>query len=159
MYASRWKCLEIPTKGEKGRQMLETIKDREVRRRKGDEGFTLIELLVVIVILAILAAIVVFAVGGLNQKGQSEACKTDMKTIQTAEEAYFAKQSPGGTYASADELKAKGFITEVPSLHLIITPTVAAVNGPQYQVRPNPNNNSCTDPGDTYDSAPAPAPN
>ena len=59
--------------------MLETIKDRAVQRRKGDEGFTLIELLVVIVILAILAAIVVFAVGGIGDKGQESACSTDLQ--------------------------------------------------------------------------------
>ena len=77
-------------KGEKGDQMLETMKGRVAHRRKGDEGFTLIELLVVIVILAILAAIVVFAVGGIGDKGQESACSTDLKTIQTAQEAFFA---------------------------------------------------------------------
>jgi general secretion pathway protein G len=140
MYASDNKYLEISTKGEKGRQMLETMKERAMtaHRRRGDEGFTLIELLVVIVILAILAAIVVFAVGGLNQKGQAEACKTDMKSIQTAEEAYFAKQSPGGVYASADELKAKGFITNLPTLHTITAPVglpgSGNETGPAYTV-------------------------
>src|SRR5262245_24288624 len=90
MYSSKRKCLEIPMKGEKGKQMLETIKGRMAQRRKGDEGFTLIELLVVIVILAILAAIVVFAVGGVTDRGQNSACKADDGTIRTAEEAYFA---------------------------------------------------------------------
>jgi len=132
--------------GEKGRQMLETIKGREAQRRKGDEGFTLIELLVVIVILAILAAIVVFAVGGLNQKGQSEACKTDMKTIQTAEEAYFAQQTPNGAYGDTGQLVGAGFLTDAPTIHTI------TLNSPaQYTVNATP---ACNDPSDTYVSQP-----
>jgi len=97
--------------------MLETIKDRAVQRRKGDEGFTLIELLVVIVILAILAAIVVFAVGGIGDKGQDSACKTDLQTIQTAQEAFFAQSatgpSPSQHYAAdATELKTAKLLTD-----------------------------------------------
>jgi general secretion pathway protein G len=150
MYASKRKCLGRAVKGEKGKQMLETIKGREAQRRKGDEGFTLIELLVVIVILAILAAIVVFAVGGLNTKGQSEACRTDMKTIQTAEEAYFAQDSPGGQYASAEELRAKGLITDVPTIHTITQPAGPGATGPVYSVRPT---TTCNDPvKDSFDS-------
>jgi general secretion pathway protein G len=154
MYSSKSKCLETQVKGEKGRLMLETIKGREAQRRKRDEGFTLIELLVVIVILAILAAIVVFAVGGLNQKGQSEACKTDMKTIQTAEEAFFANGTPGGAYTDAAGLVGAGFLTDAPSLHLITSPVGTPATGPSYTVAPNPANNSCTDPADSYTSTP-----
>jgi len=150
MYAIDGKSLETPMKGEKGKQMLETMKGRVAQRRKSDEGFTLIELLVVIVILAILAAIVVFAVGGLNTKGQTEACKTDMKSIQTAEEAYFARQSPNGVYASADELKATGLVTEVPTLHAITTPAPGVGStGPQYVVGPT---TTCNTGADSYQS-------
>ena len=68
--------------------------DRSVlARRRGDQGFTLVELLVVIAILGILAAIVVFAVGGISDKGQSSANKTDCSVISAAEEAYFAQKS------------------------------------------------------------------
>ena len=58
-----------------------------------DGGFTLVELLIVIIILAILAAIVIFAVGGISDKGQSAACQQDARTLEAAEEAYFAQNS------------------------------------------------------------------
>jgi prepilin-type N-terminal cleavage/methylation domain-containing protein len=68
-------------------------------RKKADEGgFTLIELLVVIVILGILAAVAVFAVGGITSKGQAASCNADIKSVETASEAYFAKN---GAYATA----------------------------------------------------------
>jgi prepilin-type N-terminal cleavage/methylation domain-containing protein len=65
--------------------------NRYVARARRQEGFTLIELLVVIAILAILAGIVIFAVGAITDRGTSAACKTDLKTIETAVEAYRAK--------------------------------------------------------------------
>jgi general secretion pathway protein G len=58
------------------------------RRRKGQQGFTLIELLVVIAVLAVLAGIVIFNVTGVATRGATAACKTDLKTIQTASDAY-----------------------------------------------------------------------
>ena len=68
----------------------------ESRQRQRDEGgFTLIELLIVIVILGILAAIVVFAVSGITDNGTTSACKSDVKTIDTAAEAYFAQKNTG----------------------------------------------------------------
>ncbi len=62
------------------------------RVRRDEHGFTLIELLIVIVILGILAGIVVFAVGGISNKGVEAACKTDLRTVETAVEAYRAQQ-------------------------------------------------------------------
>lgn len=66
-------------------------------RMEREEGFTLIELLIVIVILGILAAIVVFSVGGITDRGKKSACKSDYTSIQTAQEAKFAKD---GAYAA-----------------------------------------------------------
>src|SRR4051812_44720514 len=65
--------------------------------RQSESGFTLIELLMVIVILGVLAGVVVFAVGGITDKGQTSACKADYKTMQVAEEAYYAQN---GSYAA-----------------------------------------------------------
>ena len=62
----------------------------EIEETKQDKGFTLVELLIVIVILGILATVTVFAVTGITTRGKDSACKSDAKTIQTAEEAYSA---------------------------------------------------------------------
>jgi type II secretion system protein G len=66
-----------------------TSRARDVRR--GENGFTLIELLIVIVILGILAAIVAFSVRGITDRGDLSACKAEVKTVATAQEAYYAK--------------------------------------------------------------------
>ncbi len=68
---------------------LERLRKR--REEEGDEGFTLIELLIVIVILGILAAIVVFAVQNLTSSSAQASCGSDLKTVQTATEAYKAQ--------------------------------------------------------------------
>ena len=67
------------------------------KMRKDDGGFTLIELLMVIVIIGILAGIVVFSVRGINDTGEAAACKADLKTVLTAQEAHFAEK---GAYAA-----------------------------------------------------------
>jgi general secretion pathway protein G len=67
--------------------------ERLQQRRQGEGGFTLVELLVVIVILGILAAIVVFAVGGITDKGSKAANSTDISVLQAAEEAAFAQSA------------------------------------------------------------------
>jgi prepilin-type N-terminal cleavage/methylation domain-containing protein len=63
-----------------------------------EQGFTLIELLVVIAILGILAGVVVFAVGGITNRGKNSACMTEVRTIRTALEATYAKT---GSYPAA----------------------------------------------------------
>ena len=58
--------------------------------RKGEKGFTLIELLVVIAILGILAAIIVPNFANFFGRGQTEACKIELRMVQTAVMAYVA---------------------------------------------------------------------
>ena len=54
----------------------------------GSEGFTLIELLIVMLILGVLAATVVYAVQGITGNSVEAACGYDLKTVETAVEAY-----------------------------------------------------------------------
>jgi general secretion pathway protein G len=89
--------------------------------KKNDEGFTLIELLIVIVILGILAAVVVFAVGGITDKGQKSACSADKKSLEVAVEAYYAQN---GIYpTSQTQLTATGqnFLREASTLYNVGT--------------------------------------
>lgn len=82
-------------------------------KRPHEGGFTLIELLVVIIILGILSGVVVFAVGGIGDKGQAAATKIDARTVQTAEEAFCAKN---GRYGDMGELVTQGFLSEASTL-------------------------------------------
>jgi len=100
-----------------------------------DEGFTLIELLIVVVILGVLAGIVVFAVGGITDRGKASACSTEQKSIQTAEEAYYAKN---GSYTSSANL-VPTFLADAPTNYS------AAVSGSTYTISAVPgNSNGCT---------------
>jgi general secretion pathway protein G len=101
---------------------------KDMKRMRNERGFTLIELLVVIVILGILAAVVVFAVGGLTDKGGKSACQTDTKTLRTAEEAYFSQETLGNsldyanqdTTAAAGDLVAANLLANPPKYHKVV---------------------------------------
>ena len=64
--------------------------------RAPDAGFSLVELLIVLVILGILAAVVVFAVRGIVDDGQTTACESEHQVVGRAVETWFAK-NPGST--------------------------------------------------------------
>jgi len=85
--------------------------------RQNESGFTLIELLIVIVILGVLSGIVVFAVGAITDTGKTAACKTDVKNVEIASEAYFAQYHAYATDMAALLVSAtpKGFLKEVPT--------------------------------------------
>jgi prepilin-type N-terminal cleavage/methylation domain-containing protein len=78
---------------------------------KNDRGFTLVELLIVIVILGILAAVTVFAVRGITDKGQKNACAVEARTLSTGVEAYFTKNAVDPANAAA---LVPGFIKTTP---------------------------------------------
>ncbi|HWD77477.1 MAG TPA: prepilin-type N-terminal cleavage/methylation domain-containing protein [Kribbella sp.] len=83
--------------------------------RHNQSGFTLIELLIVIVILGVLSGIVVFAVQGIQDRGVASACKSDVKTVEVAVEAYYAKN---GTYPTTQAALTAGtdqFLRSWPS--------------------------------------------
>jgi prepilin-type N-terminal cleavage/methylation domain-containing protein len=107
-----------------------------------ERGFTLVELLVVIVILGILAAVVVFAVGGITGKGNSSACKIEVRTVNTATQAFLAESTanppayPAGPVASlagqliaANLLPAGSNLTSSAGPANAYVPTYSATTG------------------------------
>lgn len=68
-----------------------------------DDGFSLIELLVVILILGVLTAVVVFAVAGITEEGEDNACQAGARTLAVAVEAYFARHGGGDIPATGTD--------------------------------------------------------
>lgn len=89
-------------------------------KRQNEEGFTLVELLVVIGILGILASIVVFAVGGIMDKGETSAAKTEVSILQTAEEAYYANANTSKYATEAVLVSGKFLRTESTSKDICV---------------------------------------
>ncbi len=105
---------------------------QRIRRLQHNEGgFTLIELLIVIVILGILAAIVVFAVGGVTDRGTLSACKADLKSVTVAAEAYYAQN---GNYPATMAGLVPTFLHAVPSTTNGYTITYTPNAGPPPSV-------------------------
>jgi general secretion pathway protein G len=78
-----------------------------------EPGFTLIELLLIVVILGLLASIVVFSVVGLSDKGAASACKSEVSTIRTAANAYYAyNRTPVATLRDL----MPGFLSQDPDI-------------------------------------------
>ena len=98
------------------------------KKHSGEGGFTLIELLIVIVILGVLAAIVVFAVGGITDKGNASACKSDLKNVEVAQEANYAQT--GAYAANVAALVTAKLLREAPSStkYTITTDNTGAVS-------------------------------
>jgi len=100
--------------------------DRIRAARENESGFTLIELLIVIVILGVLAGIVVFSVSGITNRGDAAACKANVKTVQVAQEAYYAKTTPSAYAASVGALVTAGLLSD-PAPTDVATTTSGAV--------------------------------
>ncbi len=86
-------------------------------------GFTMVEMLVAITILGVLGASVIFAVGGMSDRGQHSACMAEVALIRTAVESYYAQTGtypelatvatePAKTEASLNTLTSR--IVEIP---------------------------------------------
>lgn len=123
-----------------------TVRQRIRALRQNESGFTLIELLIVIVILGVLAGIVVFAVSAFNNDGVTTACRADVKNVEIASEAYYAKtgayahsidDSAGATPATAASLVGAGYLKQKPnSTKYTVTYTPAGGATPDYSKAP-----------------------
>jgi general secretion pathway protein G len=102
-------------------------------KSKQDKGFTLVELLIVIVILGILATVTVFAVRGLTQRSQDNACDVEQRALETAVEAYYV-DSGSQTFPPTLADLVPDFVKETPDTNVWAynsanTPTVTGVAG------------------------------
>ena len=98
-------------------------------KSKQDKGFTLVELLIVIVILGILATVTVFAVRGITDKGQENACDVEGRTLSTAIEAYYADNDQADPLLVTDMVP--GYLKEAPDdAKWTFNAPVAATNTP-----------------------------
>ncbi|MCU1458449.1 MAG: type pilus assembly protein PilA [Actinomycetia bacterium] len=97
------------------------------RRQDPESGFTLVELLVVIVILGVLAGVAVFAISGISNNSKQSACKSDVNIVQTASDAYYAKNNAYAADIAA--LKTAGFLRQVPSTGNGYTVAYSATDG------------------------------
>jgi prepilin-type N-terminal cleavage/methylation domain-containing protein len=92
---------------------MDNLYNRTARRRRtGQQGFTLIELLVVIAVLAVLAGIVIFNVTGVTNRGNQAACQTDLKSVQTASDAYF---NDNGSYPAGVATLVPAYLHTAPT--------------------------------------------
>jgi prepilin-type N-terminal cleavage/methylation domain-containing protein len=68
---------------------------------KNQRGFTIVELLIVIVVIGILAALVITTYTGIQAKARNSNRQTDVNSVQTQLEAYFAQN---GHYPSLTDM-------------------------------------------------------
>lgn len=76
--------------------------------KKRSEGFTIVELLIVIVVIGILAALVITTYSGIQAKARNSERQTDVNSLQTQLEAYFAQN---GHYPSLTDLNSSSWLT------------------------------------------------
>ena len=84
-----------------------------VSLKQRQSGFTIVELLIVIVIIGILAGLVITTFVGIQQRARNSERQTDINSVSSQLEGYFAKNSGypaladlnSGTWRTANEIK------------------------------------------------------
>ncbi len=99
-------------------------------KNKQDKGFTLVELLIVIVILGILATVTVFAVRGITQRSQTNACDVERRALETAVEAYYVDVGNQQFPAGLADLATSGYVKTAPTVAWQYNATTGAVTAP-----------------------------
>jgi prepilin-type N-terminal cleavage/methylation domain-containing protein len=96
---------------------------------KQDKGFTLVELLIVIVILGILATVTVFAVRGITDRGQENACDVDQRTLDTSIEAFYAQyqRDPANEGELVNGINGDGPVLKEAPTNFAFVPAVTTV--------------------------------
>jgi prepilin-type N-terminal cleavage/methylation domain-containing protein len=69
-----------------------------MNRFKRPDGFTIIEVIIVVVVLAILAAILIPNFRGIRQDSKTSSAMADLRTLQTAIEAYINEENAPPEY-------------------------------------------------------------
>ena len=72
------------------------------------KGFTIVELLIVIVVIGILAAIVITTFVGVQKKGRDADRKSDINSIYSQVEVYFAEKAAYPTAANINDATWRG---------------------------------------------------
>lgn len=76
--------------------------------KKGQSGFTIVELLIVIVIIGILSALVITQILGATQQARDTERKTDINSVNTQIENYFAQK---GSYPAIADINTEAWRT------------------------------------------------
>lgn len=72
-------------------------------RTNRQQGFTIVELLIVIVVIGILAALVISTYNGIQAKARNSKRESDINSVQTQIEAYFAQTGHYPSYADLSD--------------------------------------------------------
>ncbi len=112
--------------------------DPSSHHQRCDRGFTLVEILVAIVIIGILATVTVFAVRGIQDRGEVASCRTDSRVVTQAADVYLGERQVDAipaTGPAADEdryertLVEAGILKEVSKLYELAADGTVSIDG------------------------------